>query len=414
MMIEQLRNHGKIIYEGAIEASLPDSIVKKAIDELPSYSGRLILVAIGKAGYQMARVASDILGDKIDSGIVITKYHHVMGELHNIKCYEAGHPVLDENSLNATREALKLTDGLTKDDLVLFLVSGGGSALFEDTECTLKELQELNKALLESGADIGEINTIRKRVSNVKGGRFAMHCSPATVYCVMISDVVGDRVDMIASGPACADLSTTEYALSIAERHNLKLSDKIKSLIVKETPKSLDNVISRVAGGTVQLAKNAKKIAESLGYNTTIVADNITGEARELGKEIANTARKNQATREPLAFIYTGETIVYIKGDGKGGRNQEIALSACQYIRDIDNCVIFSIGTDGTDGPTDSAGGICDYKTYERILSSGKSPEEYLKNNDSYTALGIANDLIITGPTGTNVNDLAVLLINPK
>ena len=409
-----LRDHARIIYEGAIEKSLPDSIVSDALKELPQYGGKLILVAIGKAGYQMAKVAGDILKDKIDSGIVITKYHHVRGEINRVKCYEAGHPVLDENSLFAPREALKLTDNLTKDDRVLFLVSGGGSALFEDTDCTLEELQELNKALLDCGADISEINTIRKRVSNVKGGRFAIHCSPATVYCVMMSDVVGDRVDMIASGPACADSSSTEYALSVVKKYGLKLNDKIISLIKKETPKSLDNVISRVAGGTVALAKHAREIAEGLGYKATIISDSVTGEARELGKEIGKIAKENQDTKEPLAFIYTGETVVYIKGDGKGGRNQEIALSACQYIRDMESCVAFSVGTDGTDGPTDSAGGICDSKTYERIMESKKTPEEYLKNNDSYNALKASGDLIITGPTGTNVNDLTVLLINPQ
>ena len=413
-MTDLLRNDAKSIYDGAIEASLPDSIVKNAVCEIPDYSGRLILVSIGKAGYQMAKVAADTLGDKIDSGIVITKYDHVKSEIKNVKCYEAGHPVLDENSINATRQALKLTDNLTKDDLVLFLVSGGGSALFEDTDCSLGELQALNKALLESGADISEINTIRKRISNVKGGRFAEHCSPATVFCVMISDVVGDKVEMIASGPACVDNASTEYALEILKKYNITISESMLELVKREAPKKLDNVISRVAGGTVQLAKNAKKIASELGYKAVIVADNITCEARELGREIAKTAELNKDTKEPLAFIYTGETVVYIKGNGMGGRNQEIALSACQYIKEIDNCVIFSVGTDGTDGPTDAAGGICDHKTYERIANSGKSPEEYLKNNDSYTALSYANDLIITGPTGTNVNDLAVLLVRPK
>lgn len=413
-MISTLREHAEKIYKGAIFDSLPDSAVKRATSNLPPYTGRLILVAIGKAGYQMAKSAYDMLGDKIDTGVVITKYEHVRGDLGKIRCFEASHPVPDKNTLIATRYALGITEGLCPDDLVLFLVSGGGSALFEQVDCSLQELQEITSQLLACGASIDEINVIRKRLSNVKAGRFARHCMPAKVFAVVLSDVLGNDLSTIASGPACADSSTSEQALAILEKYKITPSKLVLDLLMRETPKEITNAEHIITGSTSEFCQSARKIASGLGYDATIVADDISCEASDFGKRLASLARENKDTKVPLAFIFGGETVVHLKGNGKGGRNQEIALSACCYIEEIDNCVIFSVGSDGTDGPTDSAGGICDHTTAQKIAKSEKSAMEYLKNNDSYTALGLANDLIFTGPTGTNVNDLMVLLIAPR
>ena len=406
-----MREHARYIYENAIRDNLPDSAVKRALENMPKYSGRLILVAIGKASYQMARTACECLGDKIDSGIVITKYGHIKGALKGIETCEAAHPVLDENTILSTRKALKLTEGLTENDLVLFLVSGGGSALFEDISCSLEEMQELTSSLLKCGASIEEINTIRKHISNVKGGKFALHCLPARVYSVVLSDVIGNRLDMIASGPACADLTTVREALDILEKYNIKVNESMLNLIKRETPKKIDNAIHNISGSVTELCLSAKKYAEELGYKTEILRDNEQGEAKNVGFALGKIGKMSQNTDTPLAFIVGGESIVNVKGNGKGGRNQEIALSASIQIKGLNNVCVFSVGSDGTDGPTDCAGGYCDGNTYHQILKSGKNAEEYLENNDAYNGLKASNGLIFTGPTGTNVNDVSVLLV---
>ena len=408
------RTDAQHIYENAIKDNLPDSAVKKALETLPEYSGKLILVAIGKAAYQMGKTAYECLKDKIDSGIIITKYEHSGKDLPNIKTFEAGHPVPDENTILATRHALSLTKDLTKNDLVLFLVSGGGSALFEDVSCTLEEMQSLTSDLLKCGASIEEINTVRKHISNVKGGKFADHCTPAQIYGVVLSDVIGNRLDMIASGPACSDMTTVEEALSVLDKYNVQVNDKMLDLIKRETPKNVTNAKHIISGSVSELCISAKKYAQELGYKAEIIDDGIQCEARILGETLSNLAKKHENADTPLAFIYGGETVVNVKGKGKGGRNQEIALSGAIHIRDMDNVCIFSIGSDGTDGPTDAAGGIADGYTYELIAKHGVSPETLLDNNNAYNALALANGLIMTGPTGTNVNDVSVLLIKPK
>lgn len=409
-----LRQDAKYIYENAIKDNLPDSAVRKAIDSLPNYSGRLILVSIGKAGYQMAKTASECLKNRIDSGIVITKYGHRGEDLPNIEICEASHPVLDESTLIATKKALRLTENLTKDDLVLFLVSGGGSALFEDISCPLEKMQALTSDLLRCGASIEEINTVRKHISNVKGGKFAQHCFPATVYGVVLSDVIGNRLDMIASGPACSDLTTVKEATDILEKYEISVDGDVLDLIKRETPKNIENAIHLISGSVSELCISAKRYAEVLGYKAEILHDNEQGESKDLGIILGNLAKKHANTDTPLAFIVGGETVVNVKGNGKGGRNQETALSASIVIRDIENVLVFSVGSDGTDGPTDAAGGIVDGYTYELIAMYGVSPEAMLEDNNAYNALMLANGLIMTGPTGTNVNDVAVVLIKPK
>ena len=406
-----MREHARYIYENAINDNLPDSAVKKALENMIAYSGRLILVAIGKASYQMAKTACECLKDKIDSGIVITKYGHSGDNLPNIEICEASHPILDENTILSTRKALRLTENLTKDDLVLFLVSGGGSALFEDISCTLGQMQELTSALLKCGASIDEINTVRKHISNVKGGKFAQHCMPATVYSIVLSDVIGNRLDMIASGPACADLTTVSDTLAILDKYKIAVSDDMLNLIKRETPKNIDNAIHNISGSVSELCISAKKHAEALGYKAVILRDDEQDEAKNVGFALGELAKMHKSTDTPLAFIIGGEAVVNVKGNGKGGRNQELVLSASIQIKGLENVAIFSVGSDGTDGPTDCAGGFCDGSTYDLIMKDGKSPEEYLKNNDAYNALKLSEGLIFTGPTGTNVNDVAVLLI---
>ena len=317
----------------------------------------------------------------------------------------------DENSFSAAREALALTENLTADDTVLFLLSGGGSALFESPLVSGAELQDITAQLLACGADIVEINTIRKRLSAVKGGRFARHCAPAHVFAVILSDIVGDPVDMIASGPVSPDSSTCADALAVAEKYALRLSDTARRLLAQETPKTADNVTVRITGSVRELCAAAAKACRNLGYTPEILTDCEQGVAREVGARLGALARENASCGTPRAFILGGETVVRLTGNGKGGRNQELALAAAAEIAGTENIVVFSVGSDGTDGPTDAAGGLADGGTVERLAAAGKTVADVLQNNDAYHALRDTGDLIITGPTGTNVNDFAAALV---
>lgn len=409
-MKDELRNIADSIIDAAIKAVLPDEAVKRALEN-KELAGKVVLVAAGKAAWQMAKAASDYLGDRIDKGVVITKYDHVKGAINKVECFEAGHPVPDENSFNATQKAIDLVSGLTSDDTVLFLLSGGGSALFEKPKITGEELQDITNQLLACGADIVEINTIRKRLSEVKGGRFAKLCEPAQVFSIVLSDILGDPLDMIASGPACADSSTCEDARHIVAKYNLKLSDKAKKLMDIETPKSLDNVTTLVNGSVRELCRAVESECIKYGYEPVILTDQLCCQAKEAGSFLASIAKTHYASGRKLAYIAGGETVVNLTGHGKGGRNQEIALSAAAGIDGMDNVVVFSIGSDGTDGPTDAAGGYSDGMTAAVLRNKGIDIFDVLKDNDAYNALKETDGLIITGPTGTNVNDVAVLLI---
>ena len=405
-----LREDAKYIYTRAIEAVLPDKAVRRALAG-QNFPGRVILVAAGKAAWRMASAAKAALGERIETGIVITKYGHVQGPVPGILCREAGHPVPDENSFSATREALSLTENLTADDTVLFLLSGGGSALFESPLVPGEELQDITAQLLACGADIVEINTIRKRLSAVKGGRFAQHCAPAHVFAVILSDIVGDPVDMIASGPVSPDSSTCADALAVAEKYALRLSDRAQELLMCETPKTADNVIVRITGSVRELCAAAATACRERGYAPEILTDCEQGVAREVGARLGALARESAAANIPRAFILGGETVVRLTGNGKGGRNQELALAAAAEIANLPNAVVFSVGSDGTDGPTDAAGGLVDGGTVERLAAAGKTVADVLTDNDAYHALRDTRDLIITGPTGTNVNDFAAALV---
>ena len=405
-----LREDAKYIYTRAIEAVLPDEAVRRALAG-QNFPGRVILVAAGKAAWRMASAAKAALGERIETGIVITKYGHVQGPVPGILCREAGHPVPDENSFSATREALSLTENLTADDTVLFLLSGGGSALFESPLVPDAELQDITAQLLACGADIVEINTIRKRLSAVKGGRFARHCAPAHVFAVILSDIVGDPVDMIASGPVSPDSSTCADALAVAEKYALRLGDAARQLLARETPKTADNVMVRITGSVRELCAAAATACRERGYAPEILTDCEQGVAREAGARLGALARESAAANTPRAFILGGETVVRLTGNGKGGRNQELALAAAAEIAKLPNAVVFSVGSDGTDGPTDAAGGLVDGGTVERLAAAGKTVADVLTDNDAYHALRATGDLIITGPTGTNVNDFAAALV---
>ncbi len=317
----------------------------------------------------------------------------------------------DENSYRATAEALKLVSNLTEKDNVLFLLSGGGSALFENPLVSADEMADITKQLLACGADIVEMNTLRKRLSAVKGGKFALSCAPAHVYAVVLSDIIGDPLDMIASGPAYPDSSTCEQAEEIAKRYNLKLSDSAWALLRTETPKELHNVDTFVTGSVKQLCKTAERVCRELGYEPIFLSASLSCEAREAGAFLSAIARDHQDTERPLAFIAGGETVVHLTGKGLGGRNQEIALAAAEGIASCRDTCVFSVGSDGTDGPTDAAGGYADETTRAQLQAQGLDIREVLHNNDAYHALKAVDGLIFTGPTGTNVNDLTVLMI---
>jgi hydroxypyruvate reductase len=294
----------------------------------------------------------------------------------------------------------------------LFLLSGGGIALFEKPLVSGPVLQDITGQLLACGADIVEINTIRKRLSAVKGGRFAEVCAPAQVFSIVLSDILGDPLDMIASGPAVPGSSTCEQAVAIAYKYGLKLTAEAEALLSQETPKELNNVTTQINGSVRELCVAAAKVAQELGYEPVMLTDQLVCQAREAGSFLASILKTHAGSGKKLAFIAGGETVVHLTGRGKGGRNQELALAAAQGIAGIPGAAVFSVGSDGTDGPTDAAGGYVDYETAARLKAESIAIYDVLQDNDAYHALEKTGGLIITGPTGTNVNDVAVALLN--
>ena len=409
-MNQALRRDADEIVRASLAAVLPDAAVKRALRDYRPGKGRTLLVAVGKAAWQMAKAALDTLG-KVDDGVVITKYDHVRGELPGVRCFEAGHPVPDENSFSATKAALDLVHGLSADDTVIFLLSGGGSALFELPLIPGEELQDITRQMLASGADIVEMNCIRKRLSAVKGGRFALACEPARVLSIVLSDILGDPLDSIASGPAYPDGSTCADAMAVVEKYHLSLSPEALALLQKETPKELHNVETHINGSVRELCAAAASAAEKLGYEPVYLTDRLSCEAREAGRFLADILKSHAGDGRSLAFIAGGETVVHLTGKGLGGRNQELALAACEGIAGVPGAAVFSVGSDGTDGPTDAAGGYTDHKSLASLKDAGLNLHAVLADNDAYHALKAINGLIMTGPTGTNVNDVAVALL---
>jgi len=424
-IMEKLYTDAKIIIDRVIQANMPQAAVRNALKN-HSFSGNIYLVAIGKAAWTMAHSAWEELGDRIKKGIVITKYEHSLGHIPGMEITEAGHPLSDENTIAGTRKAVGMAKDLGVGDELLFLISGGGSALFEEPMpgLTLADIVEVNKKLLASGADIVEINMIRKRLSTVKAGRFAQICAPAKVFTVVLSDVLGDRLDSIASGPAAPDMSTVEDVAAVVKKYKLEFSDTVIGYIAKDTPKSLDNVETVITGSVRTLCTGAADAAAELGYTPHVLCSEMNCEAREAGRMMSAMAKQIEGQaceakaceastymfRRPCAIILGGETVVNLKGKGIGGRNQELALAAAEGIAGIDKLVIFSVGSDGTDGPTDAAGGIVDGSTAKRIKEKGLKLRDILDNNDAYNGLAAVDGLIKTGPTGTNVNDISIIL----
>ncbi len=404
-----LRQDADAILSAAIHAVQPDAAVRRALQGR-TFAGRVVLVAAGKAAWQMAKAASDALGGRIEAGVVVTKYEHVKGPIAHFTCIEAGHPVPDENSFRGTQAALSLVQGLCEEDTVLFLLSGGGSALFEKPLVSGEELQDITNQLLACGADIVEMNTIRKRLSAVKGGRFAQLCAPAKVFSIVLSDILGDPLDMIASGPACPDRSTCAEAQAIAAKYGLRLSAEAARLLAQETPKTLDHVETQITGSVRELCAAAAQACRAAGYEPVLLTDRLCCQAREAGSFLGSVLQTHAGRAKRTAWLAGGETIVRLTGHGKGGRNQELALAAADGIAGLD-AAVFSVGSDGTDGPTDAAGGYVDGASAAALRAAGFDPYAVLAENDAYPALKAVGGLVFTGPTGTNVNDVAVALL---
>lgn len=403
------------IVHDSIKAMLPDAAVRRTLAGR-RFSKPVKLIAIGKAAWRMARAACTTLGDQVDCGVIITKYNHSEGDIPRIEIFEAGHPVPDGNGVRGTRRALELVQGLTQEDTVLFLVSGGGSALFELPleGASLDDIAALIRQMLACGAEITEINTLRKHLSAVKGGRFGAACAPAHVECIVLSDVLGDSLDTIASGPAAPDQTSCEDVQRIIAKYALSVPEHLIPLLNRETPKRLTNVCTRIMGNVTALCQAAADSARALGYHPLLLTTTLDGEAREAGAMLAAIAREirrsGQPVQPPCAVILGGETVVHLHGKGKGGRNQELALASAVGIDGLPDTCIFSVGSDGTDGPTDAAGGIVTGEFARKARERGLSIEAALADNDSYSILRDMDALLMTGPTGTNVNDVCVLL----
>ncbi len=419
-----LRRDARAILKAALAAADPTKAVVDALGkrhDLDRYD-RIFVAGAGKAGGTMARAAEKVLGRRIVAGCVSVK------DGDNAKCRRielrpCGHPVPDQRGVDAARRIADLCVQAGERDLVIFLLSGGASALtpYPAPPVTLAEKQETTKLMLACGATIHELNALRKHISLIKGGQLARMAAPAHVVSLILSDVVGDDLGVIGSGPTAPDDSTFTTALAVLDRYGLRrrVPRSVRQRLEKgeaETPKPGDalfkNVENIIVGNNQKSLEAAARAAKTLGYRTLILASTIEGETRDVARMHAAIARQirtsGQPIRPPACVISGGETTVAIKGGGKGGRNQEFALAAAIDIAGLENTLIMSAGTDGTDGPTDAAGALADGATVRR---SKGSAGEALANNDSYPFFAELGDLIITGSTGTNVMDLHLALI---
>ncbi len=418
-------------YEGILRyvSIQSDAVVINGLTYPFELYDNLYIVGGGKASARMGQAIEHILGQHITSGWVNTKDDHAVS-LEYITVHECSHPVPDERGVEGTKKIIEILESANERSLVICLLSGGGSALMPAPagDIKLSEKQEVTRILLGAGADIGEINTIRKHLSSLKGGGMARIAAPARLHVLILSDVVGDRLDTIASGPAVADSSTFSDCIEICNKYGIfdSLPASVKKRFVdgadgkipetaKKNDSFLNNTMNTLIGNNRMSVDAARTAAEKLGFRTSVLSTMFTGEASELGTFFGAIASEIQSSGNPLAppacIIGGGETTVTIRGGGKGGRNQEMALSAARAIDGMDNMVFLSGGTDGTDGPTDAAGGIVDGTTVARGKKKGLDLELYMKNNDSYHFLKNTDDLLVTGPTGTNVMDIQVLLI---
>lgn len=427
------------IFLAGVESVKPDKLIGNAV----SYSKEklvinnqafdlsdiqnIYVIGAGKASALMAKALETILGSAITGGHIVTKYGHSV-PLKYIEVCEAGHPVPDENGLKGTKQIISIAQKADKNDLVICLLSGGGSSLLTDipANCTLADLALLNDLLLKSGADIGEINCVRKHLSKIKGGQLAKIVSPAIVISLILSDVIGDPIDVIASGPTATDESTFADAKAVLDKYNL--SSKVAPSILKilndgekgkltETLKKEEQAVNQIHNfiiGNNKLAlQAARSKAEGLGFYAQIETDTFAGNAEDLAPLLVKTAIKwrNENKSLKTCLLYGGEPTVKITGKGLGGRNQHLALSCAKLLHNQTGITILSGGTDGTDGPTDAAGAIVDSETYNSALKLNLDIDKYLRNCDSYNFFRNEGGLIITGPTQTNVMDIIILLI---
>jgi glycerate 2-kinase len=409
-----------------------DELLLKDGTKIP-LRGKVVVVGSGKATGGMAQGVEEVLKDRVTGGVIsipeelVEKYSTLLAR---IKVMGATHPRASRKSVEAGRKIVESVQGLSSGDVVIALFSGGGSALSElpVEGVDIEEIGEFSIELMKAGANITELNTVRKHLSRFKGGWLAKHSSPATVVCLMVSDVVGDRMDIIASGPTVPDPTTYQDAVGVVKKYGLwdKAPPSIKKVltdglngILPETPKPGDPIFEKVynrvvASNIISLSAMAKKAME-MGYNTLILTSLLEGEAREVGRVLASISKEVLKTGNPVGIpaviLAGGETTVTVRGRGQGGRNQELALSAAIALRGIERVALASIGSDGRDGPTDVAGAVVDGYTYQKAIEAGIRPEDYLENNDSYTFFEKVGGHIKTGYTGTNVNDLIVVVV---
>ncbi|RKY72437.1 MAG: glycerate kinase [Candidatus Latescibacterota bacterium] len=436
-----MRREAKAIFQASVEAADPSRCIHQNVrlcQEVlqigqTSYHlsdfRRIFVIGAGKASVPMAQAVEQILADRITRGVINTKYGHSR-PLQRIEVNEAGHPLPDERGVEGTEKIVKLLKEADKETLVLCLLSGGGSALMPHPAAgiSLEEKQQTTQRLLQSGASIEETNAIRKHLSGIKGGRLCQLAHPARVVTLILSDVVGNKLETIASGPTVADPSTFADCLRIVERYDLvgRLAPSVIRRLqagvrggVEETPKPGDRIFSScqnlVVGDNRLAVEAARAKAISLGYNTLVLSTQIEGEAREVARVYAALAKEVLSSGNPVGspacFIGGGETTVTVKGEGKGGRNQELVLAAAVQIDGLRDVVILSGGTDGTDGPTDAAGAVADGQTVRRAKQMGLSASDCLRENDSYQFFRALGDLLMTGPTGTNVMDIQIVLV---
>ncbi len=437
----ELRAHARGIFMAGVKSADPVDGIKTNVrlrDDYLQIADRsyrlsnirnILVVGCGKAAAKMALAIENLLGDRITGGIVVVKYGYALS-LERIKVVEAGHPIPDEAGVDGAHQIIELVRTVGENDLVLFLISGGGSALLPAPAdgLTLAEKQRTTQMLLQSGATIQEVNAVRKHISKLKGGRFAKLLAPASCVSLILSDVIGDSLEAIASGPTVADSTTYGDCLEIVRRYDLtdKMPHAVVNLLrrgaegaVDETPKPSDAVFHKVQNviiGSNRAALNgAERQAETFGYQTRVLSSSVEGESLTVAKShaalVKEIARRDQPLRLPACVISGGETTVTIRGDGLGGRNQEFALAAAVEIDGLGGVIILSAGTDGTDGPTDAAGAIVDASTVQRGRARGLDAAAFLARNDSYHFLKATDDLLITGPTFTNVMDLQVMLV---
>ena len=427
------------IFAAVLQGVDPYLLVKQHLDRISAvYRGgnyrKLFLISFGKAAYLMSKAVADEFSANISQGIVLTKYGHLpsTGLSAHIDYREAGHPIPDEAGVQVTSKVIEALEAADEQTLVVCLISGGGSALLvaPHENITLAEKQQVTKLLLTAGADIQQLNTVRKHISRIKGGRFAKLAFPARVLSLILSDVIGDPLDAIASGPTSPDQTTFNDALQVIQRYGLadKIPAKVMEILIRgdkgeipETPKEGNPVFQKVEN--IIIGSNRKAIemadtkASALGYRVEILSSELQGEARDAGvwlaREAINCQRQcHEAHSKRLCLLAGGETTVTVKGSGLGGRNMELALAFAIKLKGTTGITLLSAGTDGTDGPTDAAGAIVDGETLMKATAKGLDPADFLTRNDTYSFFKASGGLLMTGPTGTNVMDIQIILID--